>query len=405
MYQIPPTPGPRQRILLIPAMLDGHFPLLQYAFHSPDYYPVVLETRQGIEDLGLRRAHNDMCYPFILSLGQYLAALDSGAYDPDRVSLLMPSAGDACRGSNFTSLIRKGLAAAGYPQVEVLTLNVRGLEKGQTLPIRPDMVWRALFGVFYGDLLMLLTHQTRPYEKDPGATDACRAKWTDRLAQDLKTGRHLTIRAMKQTFTQAAADFAAIPRRAVSRKQVALVGELYTKYCALGNWDMVAFLEGEGCEVAVNGFSWYLLYFAGNQLPEHTGPAWGLWRLLMAWMARLQQAMVAALTAHGFHSLPPFPAFQREAQGWISQTLQVADGWLMGAEIAAHIQGGCHRVLAMQPFGCLPNHVCGRGQYAALARRLGRGKVVSVDLDASSPRLLVYNRVKLLLEGENPPLG
>ena len=90
----------------------------------------------------------------------------------------------------------------------------------------------------------------------------------------------------------------------------------------------------------------------------------------------------------------------REAADWISQTLRVADGWLIGAECAAHIHAGCHRVLAMQPFGCLPNHVCGRGQYAALLRRLGRGKVVSVDLDASLPRLLVYNRVKLLLEGE-----
>lgn len=400
MVQIPDSPRPGQRILLIPAMLDDHFPLLQYAFHTPEYYPVILENRRGIEDLGLRRAHNDMCYPFILSLGQYLDALDSGAYDLDRVSLLMPSAGDACRGSNFTSLIRKGLAAAGYGQVEVLTLNVKGLERGQALPIRPYMVWRALFGLFYGDLLMLLTHQTRPYEKTPGDTAACRAKWTARLARDLKTGRHLTLRAMKQTFAQAAADFAAIPRDLRPRKRVALVGELYTKYCALGNWDMVAFLEGEGCEVAVNGFSWYILYYASNQVAGNTGPAQWLWRLAMAWVAGLQRAMTNALAHHGFHSLPPFPAFQREAARWMSPTLQVADGWLMGAEIAAHLHGGCRRVLAMQPFGCLPNHVCGRGQYAALARRLGRGKVISVDMDASSPRLLVYNRVKLLLEGQ-----
>ena len=181
---------------------------------------------------------------------------------------------------------------------------------------------------------------------------------------------------------------------------MALVGELYTKYCALGNWDMVAFLEEEGCEVAVNGFSWYILYYASNQVAGNTGPRRGLWRLAMAWVAGLQGAMTEALARHGFHSLPPFPAFQREAARWMSPTLQVADGWLMGAEIAAHLHGGCRRVLAMQPFGCLPNHVCGRGQYAALARRLGRGKVISVDMDASSPRLLVYNRVKLLLEGQ-----
>ncbi len=176
-------------------------------------------------------------------------------------------------------------------------------------------------------------------------------------------------------------------------------GERCTKYCALGNWDILPFLEEAGCEVAVNGFSWYILYYISSQIAGTTGPVQALWRGLGAWMAGLQRTMTAALAAHGFHSLPPFPAFQREAADWISQTLRVADGWLIGAECAAHIHAGCHRVLAMQPFGCLPNHVCGRGQYAALLRRLGRGKVVSVDLDASLPRLLVYNRVKLLLEG------
>ena len=323
MRPIPPAPAPGQRILLIPAMLDAHFPLLQYAFHSKAYYPVILSQSRGLADLGLRYAHNDLCYPFVLSLGQYLQALGSGAYDLDQVSLLMPSAGDACRGSNFPSLIRKALAAAGYPQVEVLTWNVKGLERDHALPRRP-----------------------------------------------------------------------------VARKRVALVGELYTKYCALGNWDILPFLEEAGCEVAVNGFSWYILYYISSQIAGTTGPVQALWRGLGAWMAGLQRTMTAALAAHGFHSLPPFPAFQREAADWISQTLRVADGWLIGAECAAHIHAGCHRVLAMQPFGCLPNHVCGRGQYAALLRRLGRGKVVSVDLDASLPRLLVYNRVKLLLEGE-----
>ena len=105
MRPIPPAPAPGQRILLIPAMLDAHFPLLQY--------PVILSQSRGLADLGLRYAHNDLCYPFVLSLGQYLQALGSGAYDLDQVSLLMPSAGDACRGSNFPSLIRKALAAAG----------------------------------------------------------------------------------------------------------------------------------------------------------------------------------------------------------------------------------------------------------------------------------------------------
>lgn len=127
MKPLSDVPQPGQRTLLIPAMLDDHFPLLQYAFHSRDYFPVILDQGQGAAELGLRYAHNDMCYPFHLSLGQYLLALGSGAYDLENTALLMPSVGDACRGSNFTSLIRKALVQAGYPQVKVLTLNVKGL--------------------------------------------------------------------------------------------------------------------------------------------------------------------------------------------------------------------------------------------------------------------------------------
>ncbi|MFR1233198.1 MAG: hypothetical protein ACLSCQ_06460 [Evtepia gabavorous] len=309
MRPIPPAPAPGQRILLIPAMLDAHFPLLQYAFHSKAYYPVILSQSRGLADLGLRYAHNDLCYPFVLSLGQYLQALGSGAYDLDQVSLLMPSAGDACRGSNFPSLIRKALAAAGYPQVEVLTWNVKGLERDHALPLRPEMVWRALFGLFYGDLLLLLTLQTRPYEAVAGAANACRDRWTNQLAGELRSGAPLTLRRMKEVFHQAAGDFAALPRRPVARKRVALVGELYTKYCALGNWDILPFLEEAGCEVAVNGFSWYILYYISSQIAGTTGPVQALWRGLGAWMAGLQRTMTAALAAHGFHSLPPFPPF------------------------------------------------------------------------------------------------
>lgn len=83
---------------------------------------------------------------------------------------------------------------------------------------------------------------------------------------------------MKEVFHQAAGDFAALPRRPVARKRVALVGELYTKYCALGNWDILPFLEEAGCEVAVNGFSWYILYYISSQIAGTTGPVQALWR-------------------------------------------------------------------------------------------------------------------------------
>ena len=103
---------------------------------------------------------------------------------------------------------------------------------------------------------------------------------------------------------------------------------------------------------------------------------------------------------HGYTALPPFPACKKQAAPEVSFDLRVADGWLTGAEIAAHLSTDCRKVLALQPFGCLPGHVCGRGQYAALMRRLGKGRLVTVDTDASGSRALFYDRVKLLVDIE-----
>ena len=94
------------RTLLIPALFDAHWPLLRWAFESPDRHAVVLDGDRGVETLGLRHVHNDLCYPFVLITGQVLAALQSGQYDPSRTAVLISQAGDACRGSCLIRLLR-----------------------------------------------------------------------------------------------------------------------------------------------------------------------------------------------------------------------------------------------------------------------------------------------------------
>ena len=54
MYRIQEGKDREKNILLIPAMLDAHFPLLQYAFYSKNYHPIILENEDNITDMGLR---------------------------------------------------------------------------------------------------------------------------------------------------------------------------------------------------------------------------------------------------------------------------------------------------------------------------------------------------------------
>ena len=390
----------KQERLLIPAMLDVHFPLLKYAFQSRRFRPVLLNNRRGVTELGLRYVHNDMCYPCILNVGQMLAALGSGRFSLPETKLLMPSVGDLCRGSSYTVLLRKAVAAAGFSEVKVLTMNLKHIDDRNKLSVTPQMAWRALFAMFYGDLLLILTQQIRPYELHAGETNALRDKWYGILGADLRAFRRLTVSEMYRNFRRITEDFAAIPRRSEQRQRIGMVGDLYTKYCSLGNWDMVSYLEQNGCESYTNGLSWYVLYFIDAHLEKESAVMRQAYRLAGGIIEKMQRRMLAEIRSAGFFALPSLPELKREAAGIVSFQDVVGDGWLIGAECVGYIRHcAARKVLAVQPFGCMANHIAGRGIYASVARQAG-GMIVSVDVDASGTPVSAYNRARMLIDSE-----
>lgn len=398
MYQIEEKSDREKYILLIPAMLDAHFPLLKYAFYSPDYHPVVLENEENITETGLKFVNHDMCYPSVLITGQMIEAIRKLNVDQARIRLLMPAAGDACRGANYTGVLRRAVAKAGYSQVQVLSLNLKGLEKGEQLKIRPYMVWRALVALFYGDILMLLLHQIRPYELHQNETITVWRKWIDILSEDLKHGRHLTIHAMKKNFMAISEDFFKIEKKDIKKQRIGIVGELYVKYCHLGNWNMIRYLEDQGCESFTNGLSWYAMYYMDSHMMQSGRLESVLYCAGLSIFGKIQKAMIHALQKYGFYSLECFQKLKQEAEPFVSFHFNLGDGWLIGAEIAGCVTHNCNKIVAAQPFGCMPNHCCGRGLYPSLQRKLPQGHIVSVDVDASGSKLNVYNRVQMLID-------
>lgn len=402
MYRIDEEKQSEKYILLIPAMLDAHFPLLKYAFYSKKYRPVVLEESDGITNLGLKYTHNDLCYPAILIIGQMLKALQSGAYDVNRTVILEPQAGDACRGSNYIPMLRRALDNAGFSMVPVLSLNVAGLERKHSLPVTTDMFFRAVAAAFYGDLLMILKNQIKPYESKTGETDKLEEKWTTILADDIKRGKQLSFKNIRKRFKEVVADFKKIERKDKLLRKVGVVGELYIKYCHLGNWDLEKYLREQNCEYYINGITWYALYYMDTHLLEEGGsPKKGITvhvcRRIFENFSELQREMVKALKEQGFYCMDCYDIFKERAKGYVTYQCSVGDGWLIGAEFANHALNGYDRIICGQPFGCLPSHVCGRGLYPAIKRKLPDTQYISVDYDASGTDTLVKSRIRLLL--------
>ena len=388
--------------LMVPSMMDSLFPLLQYSLYSKNYQPIFLDNEEGIINTGLKYVHNDMCFPSVLIMGQFANALKNCPYDLNKVKLLMPSAGDACRGSNYVTALRRTVDMLGLKdQVKVMTLNMVGIDPDNQLVINPIMLWKAFFSFFYGDILMLLVNQVRPYEKNKGEADAMWQKWIDILSDDLRRCRHLTFGRMIKNFDKICRDFKEIEVTGEKKQRIGLVGELYVKYCHLGNKNMVKFLEENDCEVHVNGVTWYLCYYIDSHLASEFGinnqfPV----RTALKFMTHFQKKMIDAMRKYGFYTLDGYKEFKEEAERNIPTGFIVGDGWLIGAETVAHIKHDCRKVLAMQPFGCLPNHTCGRGLYPVLSRKFPESRIVSIDFDASMSEVSAYNRAMMLVQCE-----
>ena len=167
--------------ILVPDMLPIHFKLIIKIYEKYGYKMELLtNTSRNVIDEGLKNTHNDTCYPALIVIGQFMDALKSGKYDLDKVALIMSQTGGGCRASNYIHLIRKAVSSQ-FPQVPVISLNFSGLEKNPAFPMTPAIALRLIYAVLYGDMLMLLYNQCKPYEVVKGSTDRLLARWQHRM--------------------------------------------------------------------------------------------------------------------------------------------------------------------------------------------------------------------------------
>ncbi|MDE7087623.1 MAG: 2-hydroxyglutaryl-CoA dehydratase, partial [Clostridia bacterium] len=81
----------------------------------------------------------------------------------------------------------------------------------------------------------------------------------------------------------------------------------------------------------------------------------------------------------------------------LNQGVKMGEGWLIAAEMAALAETGVHNVVCAQPFGCLPNHIAGKGVVRTLKTEYEEENIVAVDYDPSATKVNQENRIKLML--------
>ena len=389
-----------ENTILLPATLDSHFPLLKYMFWSKGYKCELLDEGDEftIRQEGMKYTNHDICYPFILIAGQTIIALKTGKYDPKKTFILIPTAGDACRGACYMGLMTRALKRAGFDEVRVMTINVRHVRDDISLRINLDTAIRGLFGLFYGDILMMLSNQVRPYEVNKGETTALYDHWIEVFSEDLRLGRNLSLGKMKKNFAKISESFAAIKKDGKPRQVIGVVGEFYVKYCALGNWDLIDYLEDNKCEAYVNGLSYYMLYYIDSHKPDKMNLERLGFEFVKKLMVDLQDSMRETMTKYGFKALSSYNTLDENSREIVSHNFQIGDGWLMGAELIDYIENDIKKVLCIAPFGCMPNVCEGRGLYPYLKRKYPGSSISVLEPDMSGSKMNYFNRVRMLID-------
>ncbi len=390
--------------LLMPQMLPVHFGMMKKLLECEGYKVDMLTTNhRGIVDEGLKYVHNDTCYPALLVIGQLIDAVKHGGYDSHKVGLLITQTGGGCRASNYIHLLRKALEKADMAYIPVVSVNLSGLEKNPGFSLTLPFVRKAVYAMMYGDIIVNVANQVRPYEVEAGAADAMTDRWSQKLVDGFQAGRGMSRKQMRTNFDQICADFAAIPVAGDPKIRVGVVGEIYVKFAPLGNNNLEKFLLSEGVEPVVPGLTDFIIFKIYNRVAdvELYGGKWikkFACSLFMKYIEACQRDMIAALEQSGrFRAPGTFQDLHRLVQGYLGAGNKRGEGWLLTAEMLELIHSGTNNIVCTQPFGCLPNHIVGKGMIRKLKDEYPYSNVVAIDYDPGATKINQENRIKLML--------
>ncbi len=391
--------------IITPQLSPIHFDIIAPAFRAAGFNMVIPEvpTKECI-DVGLKYVNNDACYPSTIMVGQLMSAVMSGKFDMSKSAIMISQTGGGCRATNYINFIRRALIKAGYPDVPVISLNMVGLEKNPGFSLTPSLVQHGLYALIFGDLFLRCTHRMRPYELEKGATDAVHEKWKQKCIDFVSNTKMLSHHKFKQMCREIIRDFDIIPiDENLKKPRVGVVGEILVKFLPAANNHVAELLEAEGAEAVVPDLTDFIIYCCYNQRfkEEHLGATKKSRRIndlvikFFEWLRKAARKELAK--SRHFYPTAYIEETAERAEKIVSIGNQTGEGWFLTGEMLELIAQGAPNIICAQPFGCLPNHIVGKGVIKEVRREHPEANIVAIDYDPGASEVNQLNRIKLML--------
>ncbi|MCR5064237.1 MAG: acyl-CoA dehydratase activase-related protein [Bacteroidales bacterium] len=402
----PFTDEDRRRTILAPFFAEGYSEYLTTIFQMMGYKLVSLPMANHEDaEQGLREANNDICYPATLVVGSLMRALKSGKYDLSQTAVAITQTGGQCRASNYYSLIKNAMVRAGFADVPVVSVGVgyalENTQPGFAIPWKK--VWRIiLYAMFFADSMQKMYYSSIVREKEKGNTQRVYDKYT---SEALKLIAANNPKALVHLAKEAATAFAAICDKNRKVERVGLVGEIYVKYNSFSNKNVVRWLIEHDIEVVPPALSGFFLSMLPNVLANRKlhikEPS------MPDGMARLIDRAIMFVAGKFDKACSGFPHYRtftsifenyRLSNEVINPAADFGEGWFLPGEICHLAESGINKVVSVQPFGCIANHIISKGIEKRLKERYPKLSLLFLDFDSGTSEANVQNRLHFMLE-------
>jgi predicted nucleotide-binding protein (sugar kinase/HSP70/actin superfamily) len=320
-------------------------------------------------ELAARHTCGDECYPAKVTLGDFLKVLEQPGADPNKTAFLMASVQGPCRFGQYVPYMKSVFDTLGYSGVAILAPAFEDgySEFGKACSLVVRSAWR---GFVAADVLLKLVLKTRPYEVEPGSTDAVHEKCIVDLCRVLEVpydSYAAQMEALRGSMLRARERFRRLPvRHDTARPLIGVVGEVFCRLNNFSNDDLVRRFEEAGAELWMSGFTEWFWYANSEEL-----------RSFRLHGRKFSRRAMAARIRHHFqqeneHAL--CSVFRDDFRGYeetedISEVLGLAEPYLPAAgcsgEMVVNIgkciylaHKGLDGAIDISPFTCMNGVVC-----------------------------------------------
>lgn len=405
-YKTPYTKEDRKKTILLPWFTDFISPFAPALGELLGYKIQNLPKSNKVSaDLGLMYGNNEVCYPSTLILGDIINALQSGEYDVQDVVLAITQTGGQCRATNYLAQIKSGLQNAGFRDIPVIALSSGESYQNEESQFHLDwkkLIKIALDLVLYADNLQQMHSAISVREKKAGASQEVFDFYIERGIDAVRANSAKTLRRLMK---EAIKDFNAVPIHDKQYTKVGLIGEIFLKYNNYAQANITEWLKSKEVEVSCPPLIDFLLQFFVNNkeniqngLEEESVFEKALKPMIWSYINLKMKKYEKMMKEFRFYE-PSESIFAKaeSASEVLSLSNQFGEGWLIAGEIAHYARKGVNKVVCIQPFGCIANHIVAKGIEKRIKSIYPDMNILYLDIDGGIAEVNLQNRLHFMI--------